>query len=105
FQLSVAPSITRQTSGDGFVLSLSGAWIVAAGKALETAAALMTSGARGAKSATIDLTAVERMDTAGAWVIDRARAELTEAGVSAAYRGARPEHALLLREGDTGLWS
>ncbi len=96
--MSVAPSITRQTSGDGFVLSLSGAWIVAAGKALETAAALMTSGARGAKSATIDLTAVERMDTAGAWVIDRARAELTAAGVSAAYRGARPEHALLIKE-------
>ncbi len=38
------------------------------------------------------------MDTAGAWIIDRARTELTAGGVSAAYRGARPEHALLLRE-------
>ncbi len=96
--MPVAPSVTRQTSDDGIVLRLAGAWIVAAGKALETGGASLTSGARGAKSAIIDLTAVERMDTAGAWVIDRARVELTEAGVSAAYRGARPEYALLLRE-------
>ena len=96
--MSAAPSVIRQTGDDGIVLSLAGAWIVGAGRALETSAASLMSGARDAKSAIIDLTAVERMDTAGAWVIDRARAELTEAGVSAAYRGARPEHALLLRE-------
>jgi len=96
--LSVAPSVTRQIGDSGLVLSLAGAWIVASGKALETSAASLTSAARGAKSAIIDLTAVERMDTAGAWMIDRARAELTEAGVSAAYRGERPEHALLLRD-------
>ena len=96
--MSVAPSVTRQIGDSGLVLSLAGAWIVASGKALETSAASLTSAARGAKSAIIDLTAVERMDTAGAWMIDRARAELTEAGVSAAYRGERPEHALLLRD-------
>ena len=96
--MPVAPSVTRQTSDDGIVLRLAGAWIVAAGKALETSGASLSSGVRGAKSAIIDLSAVERMDTAGAWVIDRARVELTEAGVSAAYRRARPEQALLLRE-------
>ena len=96
--MSVAPSVTRLISDDGIVLSLAGAWIVATGRALEMGAASLASGARGAKSAIIDLTAVERMDTAGAWVIDHARAELTRAGVSAAYRGARPEHVLLLRE-------
>ncbi len=96
--MSVAPSVVRKISDDGVVLSLGGAWVIAAGRTLETSAASLTSGAEGARSATIDLAAVDRMDTAGAWLIDRARVELTEAGVSADYRDARPEHALLLRE-------
>ncbi len=96
--MSVAPSVTRKIAGDGVVLSLAGAWVIAAGRTLETSAAGLNSGSRGAKSATIDLAGVDRMDTAGAWVIDRARAELTVAGVSATYTGARPEYALLLRE-------
>src|SRR5208337_817485 len=83
---------------DGLVFSLAGAWTVTAGKALETSAAVLTSAAEGARKAIIDLAAVDRMDTAGAWLIDRARAELAGAGVDAAYRGARPEHALLIQE-------
>jgi phospholipid/cholesterol/gamma-HCH transport system permease protein len=96
--LSVAPSVTRKIADDGIVLSLAGGWVVGAGKAMETGADSMTSGARGARSAIIDLGGVDRMDTAGAWVIDRARTELTASGVPAAYRGARPEHALLITE-------
>ena len=72
--------------------------MIAAGRTLETSAAALTSGAQGARNATIDLGRVDRMDTAGAWLIDRARVELTAAGVPAGYRDARPEHALLLRE-------
>ncbi len=96
--MTVAPTVTPKASGEGVVISLAGGWIIAAGRALETSAASLTSAARGAKSAVLDLSAVSRMDTAGAWVIDRARAELGEAGVSADYRGARPEYALLLQE-------
>ncbi len=96
--MSVAPSVTRQAGADGLVFSLAGAWTVTAGKALETRAAVLTSATEGARKAIIDLTAVDRMDTAGAWLIDRARAELAGAGVDAAYRGARPEHALLIHE-------
>ena len=96
--MAVAPSVTRKIAGDGIVLALAGGWVVAAGRALETGAAAMTSGALAAKSVTIDLAGVDRMDTAGAWIIDRGRTELAAAGAPAAYRGARPEHALLLRE-------
>ena len=96
--MSVAPSVARKISDDGVVLSLEGAWVIAAGRTLELSAAALTSGVEGARSATIDLAAVERMDTAGAWLIDRARVELTEAGVAAGYRDAPPEYALLLRE-------
>jgi phospholipid/cholesterol/gamma-HCH transport system permease protein len=96
--VSVAPAVTPSNAGDGVVLALTGAWIVAAGKALEMAATALKSAAGTARNATIDLAGVDRMDTAGAWVIDRARTELAGAGVEAAYRGARPEHALLLHE-------
>ena len=96
--MAVAPSVTRKIAGDGIVLALAGGWVVAAGRALETGAAAMTSGVLGAKRVTIDLAGVDRMDTAGAWLIDRARAELAAAGAPTAYRGARPEHALLIRE-------
>ncbi len=96
--MSVAPSVTPKTGEDGVILSLAGAWIIAAGRALETSAASVTSAAQGARNAIIDLAGIERMDTAGAWVIDRARTELVGEGIEAAYRGARPEHALLLKE-------
>jgi phospholipid/cholesterol/gamma-HCH transport system permease protein len=96
--VTTAPSVTRKAGGDGIVLSLGGAWIVSAGKALETSAASLLSEVGAAKSVILDLSALNRMDTAGAWVIDRARVELAGAGVSAAYRGARPEYVLLLKE-------
>ena len=62
------------------------------------AATALQSAVGTAHKATIDLAGVDRMDTAGAWVIDRARTELAGAGIEAGYRGARPEHALLLHE-------
>jgi len=96
--VSVAPSVTRQVGGDGLVLTLGGDWTVAFSATLEATAALLTEPARQAAAAVLDLSAVDRMDTAGAWVIDRARVELADTGISASYRGARPEYALLLKE-------
>ena len=96
--MAVAPSVIPKDGAEGMVLSLAGDWIVAEGRTLETSAAALTSAARGAKSAVIDLASVERMDTAGAWMISRARAKLAGDGVPAAYRDARPEHALLLQD-------
>ncbi len=96
--VSVAPSVTPKIADDGIVLALDGAWVVAAGRAMEAAAASIVSAVGGARRAIIDLAAVDRMDTAGAWLIDRARAELNGAGVAADYRGATPQHALLIKE-------
>jgi phospholipid/cholesterol/gamma-HCH transport system permease protein len=96
--VTTAPSVTKKVDGDRLILSPAGAWIVAAGKALETSAASLTSEVGDAKNVVLDLSSVQRLDTAGAWVIDRARAQLAEAGIAVTYRGARPEHALLLKE-------
>jgi phospholipid/cholesterol/gamma-HCH transport system permease protein len=96
--VSVAPSVTREAGADGLVLSLAGDWTVAYSAALEATADSLTEPARGSAGAILDLSAVDRMDTAGAWAIDRARAGLAVSGTAASYRGARPEYALLLEE-------
>jgi phospholipid/cholesterol/gamma-HCH transport system permease protein len=80
------------------VLSLAGEWIVGAGHELEAAGASLLSSAKDAKRVILDLAALKRMDTAGAWFIDRARDELAAAGASVSYRGERPEQDLLLKE-------
>jgi phospholipid/cholesterol/gamma-HCH transport system permease protein len=96
--VATTPSVTRQAGQDGVVLSLAGEWIVGAGHELETAGASLLSSANGAKSVVLDLAALTRMDTAGAWFIDRARDELAASGAAVSCRGERPEQDLLLKE-------
>ena len=80
------------------MLSLAGEWIVSAGHQLEAAGASLISLAKDAKRVILDLAGLQRMDTAGAWFIDRAQDELAGAGAAVSYRGERPEHDLLLKE-------
>jgi phospholipid/cholesterol/gamma-HCH transport system permease protein len=96
--MSTAPAVTSQTTTDGVRLELAGEWTVDAGAQLEQRADALVALAAGARAATIDLARVDRMDTAGAWVIDRSRHSLASRGAEATIVGARPEHAILLRE-------
>ncbi|HEY6518195.1 MAG TPA: MlaE family lipid ABC transporter permease subunit [Roseiarcus sp.] len=96
--MTTTPSVACQDSQDGVVLSLAGEWIVAAGHQLEAAGALLLSSAKDAKRVVFDLAGLERMDTAGAWFIDRAEVELAAAGASVSYRGEQPKHDILLKE-------
>ena len=96
--MTAAPSVTHQDGGDGLVLSLSGDWSVAHSAALEEKAAAIEATAPKGSAAVLDLSGVDHMDTAGAWIIDRARADLDKSGVAASYRGARPEYAILIKE-------
>ena len=72
-------------------VALAGAWTIEAGAKLEDAARRLDEAPAGA---TLDLAALEGLDTAGAWVISRAKAGLE----AARYAGLRPEYATLLRE-------
>ncbi len=96
--MSTTPSVTREDGPDGVVLSLAGEWIVSTGRHLEAAGASLASSDERGKRVILDLAALQRMDTAGAWFIDRARDELAAGGATVSYRGERPEHDLLLRE-------
>ena len=80
------------------MLALAGEWIVGAGHQLEAAGASLLSLAKDAKRVIFDLAGLQRMDTAGAWFIDRAEVELAAAGASVSYRGEQPKHDILLKE-------
>jgi phospholipid/cholesterol/gamma-HCH transport system permease protein len=96
--MSMAPAVTDEKTADGVRLALAGGWTIDAGAQLEKRADALVALAGGARAATIDLQRVDQMDTAGAWVIDRSRQSLAARGVEATIVGARPEHAILLRE-------
>jgi phospholipid/cholesterol/gamma-HCH transport system permease protein len=79
-------------------LRLDGDWTIGASRAIESSAeALIAAGVEG-KRAVFDFARIGRMDTAGAWLIDRARQTLAERGIATDVERLRPEYEILLRE-------
>jgi phospholipid/cholesterol/gamma-HCH transport system permease protein len=93
-----APSTKSEKTGQGVRLSLGGDWTVNSGRLAEVEAHGLIDAAHGAQRATIDLGGIEQLDTAGAWLIDRSRAQLAAAGIEANYARAQPEYKILLEE-------
>lgn len=94
-------ALVKQTRGmGGTVLEFSGQWTIAglapADEILRRWGAEITSGA------TLDLAAVTRLDTAGAWVIHRTRKALRDRGLMAEYTHARDAHLALLARVEAG---
>ena len=96
--MPIAPAIACERTAAGVRLDLSGGWTIDVGARLEKEADALVGDAEGAHEALIDLSGVEAMDTAGAWVIDRSVQALATRGVATQLIGARPEHAILLKE-------
>lgn len=92
--MSRPPSLSEIGDGAEARLAFAGAWTLDAGATLEVAAAQ----AESTRAATFDLSALDALDTAGAWVISRSRARLEAEGQPIRLLGARPEHETLLRE-------
>ncbi|MCJ2083668.1 ABC transporter permease [Methylobacterium sp. J-090] len=91
------PDAADASALTGGRIALRGRWTVDQGNAVEAAAAAIFRDAeRG--SIVVDLTGVTRLDTLGAWVLERTRAEIEAAGGRLAYAGASPEHRILLAE-------
>ena len=95
--MSRAPSATKIVEGGAARFALAGAWTISAGARLETAAREVEA-LTAARETVLDLSALEGLDTAGAWVISRSRDEIEARGRAIRIVGARPEHATLLRE-------
>lgn len=94
----IAPSYTADRSGAALRLALAGSWTIMGSRDLETSAAAMTRDSLGARQVVFDLAGLERLDTAGAWVIDRARATIEAEGARTGLECARPEFVTLFEE-------
>jgi phospholipid/cholesterol/gamma-HCH transport system permease protein len=93
----MTPQGTFETAlrADGWVLQAIGDWSVETAPDLDARLARLTAPQQG--PAWIDLSGLERLDSAGAWLLHRTRKGLAAAGHDIAYAGVRPEHEGLLR--------
>jgi phospholipid/cholesterol/gamma-HCH transport system permease protein len=96
--MPMEPRFASERVGEGVRLVLSGAWTAVGGHDLETAADGLALSAGSAKRAVLDLSGVEQMDMAGAWLIERTRRSAAAQGAEIAYADARSEYSLLLDE-------
>jgi phospholipid/cholesterol/gamma-HCH transport system permease protein len=92
------PEFSSQRLGDVVTLNLGGRWTVDASAAIEARADALLVESDGARRVVLDLGLVARLDTAGAWLIDRARQTLDAKGIDARLESVRPEYEILLRE-------
>lgn len=93
----LGPEFSSERRGDTVRLALGGRWTVDA-REIEARADALLAEAEGAQSIILDLDRVARLDTAGAWLIDRARQKLAANGIDAKFQSVRPEYEILLRE-------
>jgi phospholipid/cholesterol/gamma-HCH transport system permease protein len=100
---SAEPGFSIERNGADMRIALRGAWTIAGSRALEKAAeALGAEGkgaaSKGAANVAIDFSGVGRVDTAGAWLIDKARAQIAAAGAVTEYQSLDADQTILLRE-------
>lgn len=96
--VALGPTFSSERSGQAVRLKLAGHWTLDACAGIERGADALLSEARGSSGAIIDLGDVQRLDTAGAWLIDKARQDLDAAGVPTEFAAIRPEFGILLKE-------
>lgn len=92
------PGSTANPIKTGVRLALSGSWTIDRVEALEAQAALLAAQAGSAAQVVLDFGGIERLDTSGAWLIDRMRRQLTDKGIATRVENLRPEHQILLNE-------
>jgi phospholipid/cholesterol/gamma-HCH transport system permease protein len=85
--------VTRE--GEITVVKAGGDWTVGSVTRLDRA--LRRLSVAPAQNMLLDLGAVERLDTAGAWLAVRTLLEMKAAGIAGAFRGVKTDHAVLLR--------
>jgi phospholipid/cholesterol/gamma-HCH transport system permease protein len=96
--LQDGPEISSERLGEALKLALAGRWTVDASAAIEARADALVTDSGDARQVVFDLGRITRLDTAGAWLIDRARQTLSAKGIDARLESVRPEFETLLRE-------
>jgi phospholipid/cholesterol/gamma-HCH transport system permease protein len=91
---TVAATLVEKEEPGGFVLAAAGEWLVATAAELDRLlrAVRVPSG----KKVTLDLTGIDRLDTAGAWLLLRTEHDLTTRGNIVEMRNLRPSFEPLI---------
>jgi len=92
------PAISATGSGDALVLSASGDWTIGEAERLDGELGRATKLPRDVRRVDIDLSGIDRLDTAGAWLIHRTARTLAKAGIEVAYTGVGPSREVLIGE-------
>ena len=98
--MDAEPGFSKDGAQGDVALRLTGEWTVDHAHVMEVCANSLSGpeGAGGLKNGvTFDLGGLARLDTGGAWLIDRAAKALEEQGAKATFSRARPEHEMLLK--------
>ncbi|MBM6594490.1 MlaE family ABC transporter permease [Microvirga pudoricolor] len=95
--LTQEPEARIERSGDEVSALLSGHWTAEHSGKIETLAKELTEEG-GEHRLIIDLSGVKRLDTLGAWVLDRTRHEVGSRNMAADFVNASPEQQILLNE-------
>ncbi|MEX0853833.1 MAG: ABC transporter permease [Bauldia sp.] len=93
--MTAAPSLQSEIAGNRLRLSASGSWTIDHAERLQQMVAEASRDGRGAE---IDLTGVDRLDTFGAWLIERLLKEVQDAGGEAQLVSIPERHRGLLDE-------
>jgi phospholipid/cholesterol/gamma-HCH transport system permease protein len=92
------PDYILERSGADLRIRLSGRWTAEQAGRIEAETDQLLGEADGARRVLLDLSRVERLDTLGAWVLDRTRHDIGQSGVSADFVGADESQRILLTE-------
>jgi phospholipid/cholesterol/gamma-HCH transport system permease protein len=92
------PHAAVDSSDETVRASLTGRWTVEQAAAVEREIADLVAAADLERRLVIDLSGIDRLDTLGAWVLDRTRHEFGAKGLAADFIGAKAEHHVLLNE-------
>jgi phospholipid/cholesterol/gamma-HCH transport system permease protein len=92
------PVATPHWHEDDLTLVLGGGWTAASGPAIESLLIALAEPLARARSLTVDLSAVDKLDTLGALVLRRAGTAFHNRQAAFTIEGATPEQAILLRE-------
>ena len=88
--------LTTAEQADALVLQARGRWEIGGIAALDSQLRRMEPSA--GKPIRIDIAGIEALDTAGAWILHRTASTWRRAGFETEFRGARPDHSLLLEQ-------
>lgn len=95
--LAQEPQVKIERTGDRVTAKLAGHWTSEHAETVETLAAEISAEAD-QHHMILDLAQVRRLDTLGAWVLDRTRHELGSRDLGADFANASPEQQILLDE-------